>query len=112
MVELKGTHRFNSCPHMRRIMPNLRNGVLSKEDQKILNSRVINGRRIKKPDPLKTKYAVSHNFKRDEINVSVFRNYLQTYHKDISESEIPTTALVIMSTTKWKKSQRKLTFDQ
>ena len=112
MVELKGTHRFNNCPHMRRIMPNLRNGVLSEEDRKILNSRVINGRDIKKPDPLATKYAVAHNVKRDEINVSVFRNYLQTYHRGKTESETPPTAIVIMSTTKWKKSQRKLSFDQ
>jgi hypothetical protein len=112
MVELKGTHRFNSCPHMRRIMPNLRNGVLSEEDRKILNSRVINGRGVKKPDPLTTKYAVSRNIKRDEINVGVFRNYLQTYHKGKSESEIPLSAIVIMSTTKWNKSQRALSFDQ
>jgi hypothetical protein len=112
MVELEGTHRFNSCPHMRRIMPNLRNGVLSEEDRKILNSRVINGRDIKKPDPLATKYAVFGNVKRDQINVGVFQNYLQTYHKGKTESEIPLTAIVIMSTTKWKKSQRTLTFDQ
>ena len=112
MVELKGTHRFNQCPEMRRIMPNLRNGVLSEEDRKILNSRVINGREVKKPDPLETKYAVFHNEKRTEINASVFRSHLKTYNKGKSESEIPLTAIVIMSTTKWKKSQRNLSFDQ
>jgi cAMP phosphodiesterase len=41
MVELKGTHRFNDCNDMKTIMPNMRNGVLSKEDRKTLNSRVI-----------------------------------------------------------------------
>ena len=112
MVELKGTHRFENCPDMKRIMPNLRNGVLSEEDRKILNSRVINGREIKKPDPMKTKYAVYGNKKRTTINADVFRNYMKTYHKGKTESEIPLTAIVIMSTTKWKKSQRQLSFDQ
>jgi hypothetical protein len=40
MVELKGTHRFNDCPDMKTIMPNMRDGVLSSKDWEILNSRI------------------------------------------------------------------------
>ena len=57
MVELKGTHRFNACEDMKTIMPKMRDGVLSEEDRKILNTRVINGNKIKRPNPLETKIA-------------------------------------------------------
>jgi len=112
MVELKGTHRFNNCTDMKRIMTNMRNGVLSAEDREVLNSRVINGNDVKKPNPLETKYATFYNAKRAGINATVFRNYLMTHHKGKSESEIPMTAIVIKATTKWKKSKIQLTFDQ
>ena len=112
MVELKGTHRFNECAEMKRIMPNIRDGVLSEEDRAILNSRVINGKDVKKPNPLKTKYATYFNAKRADINATVFRNYLKTYHEGKSESEIPLTAIVIKATTTWNKSKIPLTFDQ
>jgi hypothetical protein len=112
MVELKGTHRFNNCDDMKRIMPSIRDGVLSSDDRKILNSRVINGKDVKKPNPLKTKYATFFNAKRAEINASVFRNYLKTYHKTNPNSEIPDTAIVVKTTTQWSKSKLPLTFDQ
>ena len=112
MVELKGTHRFNNCKEMMRIMPNMRDGTLSAEDRRILNSRVINGNQVKKPNPLKTKYATYFNIKRAELNASVFRNYLMKYHTGKSESEIPMTAITIKATTRWNKSKIPLTFDQ
>ena len=112
MVELKGTHRFNDCPHMKTIMPNMRDGVLSQKDRDILNSHVINGKDVKKPNPLETKYATFYNAKRADINATVFRNYLKTYHTVNSETDIPRTAIVIKATTKWDKSQIPLTFDQ
>jgi hypothetical protein len=112
MVELKGTHRFNNCKEMSRIMPNMRDGVLSAKDRRILNSRVINGDQVKKPNPLKTKYATFFNIKRAQLNASVFRNYLMTFHKGKSESEIPMTAITIKAITKWNKSKMNLTFDQ
>jgi hypothetical protein len=112
MVELKGTHRFNNCKEMSRIMTNMRDGVLSAKDRGILNSRVINGNQVKKPNPLKTKYATFFNKKRAELNASVFRNYLMTFHKGKSESEIPMTAITIKATTRWNKSKIPLTFDQ
>ena len=112
MVELKGTHHFNSCADMKKIMPNMQNGVLSAKDRKILNSRVINGKDIKTPNPLETKYATFFNAKRSEINASVFRSYLKTFHKGKSESDIPLSAIVIKATTYWNKSKIPLTFDQ
>jgi hypothetical protein len=112
MVELKGTHRFNNCKEMMRIMPNMRDGTLSAEDRRILNSRVINGDKVKKPNPLKTKYATFFNIKRAELNASVFQNYLMKFHTGKSESEIPMTAITIKATTRWNKSKINLTFDQ
>ena len=112
MVELKGTHRFNSCEDMKAIMPNMRNGILSAKDRKILNSRVINGDDVKKPNPLKTKYATFFNAKRSKINANVFRSYLKTFHKRNSESDIPVSAIVIKADAKWNKSKISLTFDQ
>jgi hypothetical protein len=97
---------------MKTIMPNMRDGVLSPKDQEILNSRVINGKEVKKPNPLETKYAIFHNAKRADINATVFRNYLKTYHTVNSETNIPRTAIVIKATTKWDKSKIPLTFDQ
>jgi hypothetical protein len=112
MVELKGTHRFNDCKDMKTIMPNMRDGVLSEEDRRILNSRVINGNEVKKPNPLETKYATFYNKKRSQINANVFRNYLKTYHHVNSESKIPHTAIVIKAGTTWDKSKIALSFDQ
>jgi hypothetical protein len=112
MVELKGTHRFNECKEMKEIMPKIRDGVLSREDRRILNSRVINGNTVKKPNPLKTKYATYFNAKRAAINATVFRNYLKTYHSKNPDSVIPQTAVVIKATTKWSKSKIPLTWDQ
>ena len=112
MVELQGTHRFRNCENMTRIMPNMRDGVLSAEDRKILNSRVINGKDVKKPNPLKTKYATFYNKKKAGLNADVFRNYLTTFHKGKSESEIPLTAITIKGVSNWNKSKIPLTFDQ
>jgi hypothetical protein len=36
VVELKGTHHFNNCEEMKRIMPNIHDGVLSSEYRKTL----------------------------------------------------------------------------
>jgi hypothetical protein len=73
MVELKGTHQFNQCKDMQRIMPDMQDGVLSPEDRNILNSRVINGKDVMKPNPLETKYATFHNKnKAKKLNASVF----------------------------------------
>jgi hypothetical protein len=55
MVELTGTHRFNDCPDMKRIMPNMRDGVLSAEERNIINSRVINRDTVKELNPFETK---------------------------------------------------------
>ena len=63
----------------------MRDGVLSAKDREILNSRVIDGKEVKKPNPLETKYATFHNAKRAEINATVFYNYLKTYHTVNSE---------------------------
>jgi hypothetical protein len=63
MEKLSGTHRFSDCNDMKTIM---RDGVLSAEDQKILNSRVINENEVKKPKPLETKYAIFYKVKRSE----------------------------------------------
>jgi hypothetical protein len=112
MVELTGTHRFNDCPDMKRIMPNMRDGVLSAEERNIINSRVINRDTVKEPDPFETKYATFYNAKRAAINATVFRNYLKTYHDRKSEFEIPMTAIIIKAKTIWNKSKLPLTFDQ
>ena len=112
MVELKGTHRFNECEDMQNIMPNMRDGVLSAEDRKILNSRVINGKEVEKPNPFDTKYATFYNLKRTGINACIFQNYLNKHHKWKSESDIPLTTIVIKAKTSWNKSKLPLTLDQ
>jgi hypothetical protein len=112
MVELKGTHRFNACEHMKTIMPNMRDGMLSAEDREILNSRVINGKEVVKPNPFETKHATFYNEKRAKINAGLFQNYLNKHHKGKPESDIPLTAIVIKAKTTWNKSKLPLTFDQ
>jgi hypothetical protein len=109
MVELKGTHHFNDCNDMKRIMPNMRDGVLHAvlhaEEQNALNSHVINGNEVKKPSLLKTKYATYYNTRRAVINASVFRNYLKTYHSVNSGVKILHTAIVIKAVANWAKAR-------
>ena len=112
MVDLKGTYRFNNCNDMKTIMPNMRDGVLSTEEPNALNSRVTNGNQVKKPNPLKTKYAAYYNTKRSDINASVFQNYLKTYHNVNSGVDIPFTAIVIKAVANWAKSKTPLSFNQ
>jgi hypothetical protein len=112
MVDLKGTHRFNDCNDMKTIMTNMRDGILSTDEWNTLNSRVINGNEVKKPNPLKTKYATYYNKKRSDINASVFQNYLKTYHNVNSGAGIPYTAIVIKTVANWAKSKTPLSFDQ
>jgi hypothetical protein len=97
---------------MQRIMPNIQNGFLLVEYWKILKSRVVNGKEIKNPNPLETKYATFFNAKRAAINASVFQTYLNSYHKGKSKFEIPQTGIVIKATTIWNKNKIPLTFDQ
>ena len=110
MVELKGTHRFNDCEDMRTIMPNMRDGVLSADDRKMLNSRVINGKEVAQPNPFETKYATFYNLKRATVNAGIFQNYLNKHHKGKPESDIPLTAIVIKAKTSWNKSKDALSF--
>mgnify|MGYP002810469254 CR=1 FL=1 len=71
MVDLKGTHRFDDCNDMKMIMPNMQDGVLSTEERNTLNSRVINGSEVNKPNPSKTKYATSYNTKRSDVSFEI-----------------------------------------
>jgi hypothetical protein len=90
----------------------MRDGVLSTEERNTLNSCVINENEVKKPNPLKTKYATYYNTKRLDINASVFRNYLKTYHNVNSGVDIPYTAIVIKAVANWAKSKIPLSFDR
>jgi hypothetical protein len=112
MVELKGTHRYKNCPEMQKVMPHTRNHGLSEEHRVILNSRVIDGKKVKMPSPDKTRYATYHNAKRCGINMDVFHSYLKKYHGGCTENNIVETALVIKATTKWGKSKLPLSFNQ
>jgi hypothetical protein len=69
MVELKGTH--HDCDGMRMNMPNMQDRVLSSEERKSPNSHVRNGKEVKKPNPLETKYTIVYKAKRSDINATV-----------------------------------------
>jgi hypothetical protein len=90
----------------------MRDGVLSTEERNTLNSCVINENEVKKLNLLKTKYATYYNTKRLDINASVFRNYLKTYHNVNSGVDIPYTAIVIKAVANWAKRKIFLSFDQ
>ena len=51
MVELKGTHWYRDCPLYGRIMTEIRSHGLSDKNGKILNERVIDGDKVKMPNP-------------------------------------------------------------
>ena len=63
MVELKGTHRYKDCPEISRIMPAMREHGLSASDREVLNSRVIDGNKVKMPSPMTTRFATYYNEK-------------------------------------------------
>ena len=112
MVELQGTHRYSKCHEMKNIMPKVRQRGLTDAQRSILNSRVIDGENVKMPDLLKTRFATYHNKDRAEINARVFEEYLNWYHADCSEDNIPKTAIVIRCDARWTNANKKLTFAQ
>jgi hypothetical protein len=110
LVELKGTHRYKNCPEMQRIMPEMRNNGLSDADRKILNSRVVDGDKVKLPRPDTIRVATSYNAQRCGINIDIFRFYLEKYHKSCTPGNIPDTAIVIKSKARWGKNKISLSF--
>jgi len=112
MVELKGTHRFNQCPHMRRIIPGFREYGLTDEDRATLNTRVIDGVHVKLPDISTTKFASWTNATRSGFNAAVFRTYLEKHHGHCTKENIPKTAIVIKANAMWAKSKTPLSFNQ
>ena len=60
----------------------------------------------------KARYATYHNKNRAEINASVFRNYLDKFHNNCDQNNIPKSAIVIRAGAQWYKQNRKLTFGQ
>ena len=58
------------------------------------------------------KYATFFNRKRVGINRLVFQRYLQAYHKDATEDNIPLSAIVIKANAKWSHNSKRLTFSQ
>jgi hypothetical protein len=88
---------------MKMIMLNMRDGVLSIEEGNTLNPFVINGKEVKKSNPLETKCATFYRAKRSDINATIFQIYLKTYHNVNSELDILHTAIVIKAGMKWSK---------
>ena len=112
MVELKGMHRYKDCPKFGEIMYDFRERGLSNENRAILNERLINHTSVKLPNITTTKFATNRNLTRAKINRTVFRHYLQKHHANKTPSTIPTSAIVIKSSTKWSRNGKDLTFNQ
>ena len=112
MVELEGTHRFKDCPDMKRIVPGFRKHGLTEQDRELLNSRVVDGDKVKLPDPLKTKFASWTNATRCAFNAAVFKKYLSQNHAHCTEDDISRAAVVIKSNASWAKSRKALSFSQ
>ncbi len=113
LVELKGTHRYRHCQRMGPIMTEIRAHGLSKANLAILNERVIDGVKVKMPNPESTRFATFHNKNRCRINMDIFREHLKKHHSHCTKENIPDTALVIMlAETSWGNSKIKLSFDQ
>jgi hypothetical protein len=112
LVELKGTHRYKNCPDMQRIMPGMRQNGLSAADRKVLNSRVIDGDKVKLPYPDAIRKATYYNDKRCSLNMDVFRSYLAKNHAGCTKDDIVDTAIVIKCKASWGKSKVPLSFEQ
>jgi hypothetical protein len=97
---------------LQRIMPKMRNEGLSEADRKILNSRVIDGDKVKMPRPEKNRFATFFNAKRCGINIDVFRSYLEKHHAGCTRDNIPKSAIVIKAKACWGKSKILLSFEQ
>jgi hypothetical protein len=112
MVELRGSHRYKHCPVMTEVMPRTRDHGLSEVDRQTLNSRVIDGVNVKMPELATTRFATYYNVNRCGINAGIFRDYLKKHHSTCDPTNIPTTAVVIKTNPRWKRSGRSLSFDQ
>ena len=112
MVELKGTHRYAACPFLKEIIPHMREHGLSEKHRKLLQTRIINHKSVKMPDPATTRFATFDNITRSQINADVFKSYLETYHKDCVKENICLTAIVIKAEASWHSGKKPLSFGQ
>jgi hypothetical protein len=112
MVELKGTHRFGKCDVLPGIMSELHANGLSDEHREIFNKRVVNGKDVSLPVVSTARFATFHNRNRAEINANLFEQYLNENHANATETDIPTSAIVIKSNPKWARCKKKLNYGQ
>ena len=108
MVELDGKHRFRNCQTMSEIMTEMHSTGLSEKHRDLLNSRVIDGIKVKRPNIASTQFATFHNQNRCEQNSLVFREYLRVHHANCTERNIPDTAIIIRSKIRWAQNNRLL----
>jgi 6-pyruvoyl-tetrahydropterin synthase len=112
MVELHGTHRFQNCPVFSKLMPALRKGEISTEMRDLLNSRIVDGDKVKMPTTGELKYATYYNKTRADLNASAFKDYLKKNHSEATPQSVPKTAIVIKSNLSWSRNSNHLTPEQ
>jgi hypothetical protein len=109
MVELEGTHRFRNCPLYSAMMPEIREGKVSKDMRELLNTRYVDGVKVKLPKGGRVKFATFYNKERAEINASVFRDCLKIGHSQIDDCDVPKNAIIIRSRATWARNNNPLT---
>jgi hypothetical protein len=109
-LPLEGNHRFAKDPLYGAIMSRFREGVPTKQDFDVLNSRVMSsiaGAEVKPEDiPDGVTHAVYRNSDRDAINNGIFYHHLKSTHsKDPLTKPPDHTILIKAGELKWKRGR-------
>jgi PIF1-like helicase/Helitron helicase-like domain at N-terminus len=109
-LPLEGNHRFAKDPLYGDIMYRFREGVPTKQDFDVLNSRVlssISSGKVKPEDmPDGVTHAVYRNSDRDAINNGIFYHHIKSTHsKDSSTTPPDHTIMIKAGELKWKRGR-------
>ena len=117
VVFLQNDHRFKDDPEYGRLVERFSNGTATKNDIKLVNSRLLNNGKgnggiheLPKDDTNDICYACAYNAERNSITTSIFSNYVNETHKmnasDLDLSEIPKDVVIIESAMFDKNGER------
>lgn len=94
------------------MMRSMYDEVDEKELRDLINSRVVDGDKVKLPKDRPLQFACFTNKKRANLNSMVFRDHLKKYHQSATINDIPQSAIVIKTRPTWKRGKKAFSFGQ
>ena len=109
-IELDGTHRFSDDPEWGELLMRFRNGTVTIEDIRRINTKCLESREMDNHGqpidlPPGIQYASYDNKTRDRINTAIFENYVETTLEETGRA--PPDAVLIFMDELYRKDGRK-----